>query len=121
MLIVDESTYFIHLTAGDNGTVGFTLDATLSDESTIPYEFQPGDKVTFYLKHSSPYSEYLEKDMTIDFEENVSILSFIPEDTAKLPPGKYKYSCKIVCADNNEKYTFIENAIFEVGDQQEDL
>lgn len=109
---VDSNSKYIFLTRGDNGAVGFT--ASLNEEETELYEFQDGDRVFFRAALKPGRDVAVEKECTIDFEENEAICEFVPEDTKDMEFKVYRYEVELVTADG-EHYTFIRNSPFEIG------
>lgn len=112
MLSINEQE--IYMTRGD--TPELSVKA-LNDDGT-DYEFQEGDRVFFRMGLKPGRDVVLEKECTIDTENNVAVLVFEQEDTDELLFKVYRYEFELVTSEDAH-YTFIADQPFEIGKEIE--
>lgn len=86
----------------------------LKNADGTDYTYEDGDAVWFRLKGVS----LLEKQLGIDFENNKSTLTLLPNDTVNIPFGIYKYEMELVTAIG-EHFTFIADKHFTISEELE--
>ena len=103
----------ITLTRGDSFNA--TIEVMQKSGSTyVPYEFQPNDKLMFYLKHkamNAAKTNYIDRQplITKNINTDSKLLSLLPEDTKGLAFGDYVYDIELTFEDGSVD-TFINNA-----------
>lgn len=107
----------IYLTRGDTCDIMFPAYLKHADGTREPYEFEQGDKVVFRLAKAAGQPLKIEKECTIDFENSAATLYLEPSDTEDLDFGKYRYEVEL--QTGNERYTYIANQLFEIGNEVE--
>lgn len=108
MFVVDKYTKNILLTRGDSAE----LVVSLADSLGIPYEMGSDDTLVF-----SMVNEIGDKDVLLRKEiKDSNVFKFIPDDTNKLPFGKYFYDIQLTTADG-EVYTVVPPSSFVVGEE----
>lgn len=112
MFVVDGDR--VILTRGDS----FYATVEIKLKSGGDYTIQPGDKVTFYLKHSrmnAPRTRYTDAMplITKEIPTDTLVLYLAPEDTKKLSFGEYVYDVEMTFADGGVD-TFINNAVLSL-------
>lgn len=105
----------IYLTRGDTGEISVTATLDTGD----PYEFQDGDRVYFRIGLKPGQDVALEKECTVDVEENKAVLYLEPDDTSELQFKTYRYEFELLCAEDGGHYTFIVDQPFEIGKEIE--
>ena len=102
----------IELTRGDS----MVAEVSMLDKSGEAYVPQEGDSVRFVLKSdwmNPGKTAYVDKRPRL--EKNIStsdlLLRLAPDDTKRLPFGKYRYDIEITFADGYVD-TFINNELF---------
>lgn len=102
----------IELTRGDSAFA----EVSMLDQSGEPYAPQEGDRIRFILKSdwmNPGRSAYVDKRPLV--EKSIStddmMLRLAPDDTKRLPFGKYRYDIEITFADGYVD-TFINNELF---------
>lgn len=110
MLVIDGQ--HIHLTRGDSGYID--LFPMVKDPKTQKYVeriLEEGDAIVFRAQVGN---EILEKNCTIDLEQNLAQLSFLPSDTENLEFKTYFYEIEFISA-HGEPYTCVEWQKFTIG------
>ena len=113
MLKIDKQS--IYLTRGDTAEISVTANLDTGD----PYTFATGDVVIFRMGLKPGRDVALEKQCTVDVEENKAVLYLNPEDTAHMEFKVYRYEFELICAEDGGHYTFIVDQPFEVGKEIE--
>lgn len=104
MLEIDRK-YNMKLTRGDTAYINISLE----DEDETTYEFVEGDTMFFRLAANI----FVEKELSIDFSENIATLTLEPEDTEGLMYETYKYEIELITS-TGEHFTVIPNRSFTV-------
>ena len=112
MLVVNGQE--IYMTRGDTPE----LSVTAQNDDGTDYEFQEGDRVFFRMGLKPGQDVALEKECTVDTENNIAILSFVPEDTEEMAFKTYRYEFELVTPEDGH-YTFIADQPFEIGKEIE--
>lgn len=112
MLVINGQS--IYLTRGDDAELAITAT---NDDGT-EYEFQSGDRVVFRVGLKPGKDVALEKDCSVDLDENKAILYLVPDDTWNMDFKTYRYEFELITS-GNEHYTFIVDQPFEVGKEIE--
>lgn len=89
----------IKLTRGDSASLSVSLDG---------YEMQDGDTLTLSVKVDPSKSEYL-----LQLTADGDAFAFLPETTAELPFGAYRYDIQLDTAAG-EVYTVIPVSSFTI-------
>lgn len=110
MLSVDRQQN-ITLTRSDSAFIDVVELKNIDGEN---YQYSAGDKVYFRV-NSSPM---IEKELTIDLENNMSSLLLVPDDTKDLAFTTYKYEMELVTSAGCH-YTFISYKSFSIGNEVE--
>ena len=116
MLTIDKNE--IHLTRGDTAFIKPIPEIEKEDQpgKYELYELQDGDVIIFRLAVNS--KTVLEKECTIDIENNKATLTLNPEDTENLEARTYYYCFELITFEGDH-FTFIENARFTLGKELE--
>lgn len=112
MLVVNGQE--IYMTRGDTPE----LSVTAQNDDGTDYEFQEGDRVFFRMGLKPGRDIVLEKECTVDMENNVAVLVFEQNDTDELLFKVYRYEFELVTAEGGH-YTFIADQPFEIGKEIE--
>ena len=106
------------MTRGDTLYIDVKKLKYRDDEGQIKdYEFVTGDKVYFRLKVNDGL--VVEKQFSVDLEENKASLELVPSDTESLTNGAiYNYEIEVVTADSKH-FTIKENKKFTIGTELE--
>ena len=99
----------IQLTRGDTAYIEVSIDNTLADGSTEPYEVAANDTLTLSVKSSTDDTVYR-------FQKTIvgsNLFHIEPEDTRNCEFGKYKYDVQLTKA-SGDVYTVIEPTYFRV-------
>lgn len=89
MLKIDETTFAISMTRGDNVTLTFSA---IDDEGHL-YEMQEGDTIKFTVRKK------LELDKLIEIVSDNWDIDILPEHTKSLEFGKYYYDVQLNMAN----------------------
>lgn len=96
----------IELTRGDTARYIVPIENECTGE---PYIVQPGDKLTLSVKRSVSDKSYVLQKVV----EGSSEIHFKPEDTQKIPCGRYVYDVQLDTEDG-DRFTVIKPAAFEI-------
>lgn len=98
----------IALTRGDSASIPLFINQG-SDLKPIRYIVQPGDTIYFALMQTNQYFEtaIVKKVFTSANlnENNDVVITFNPQDTEQLIPGKYYYQIKAKLLNEDGSYT----------------
>lgn len=98
------------------------ISMTRGDSETITVScqerpFAEGDKITFTVRFTpSSKEKEIEKTVTEFTEEGKAIIEILPEDTAKMAFGKYRYDIQLTGADETVT-TIIKPAEFRIEEE----
>lgn len=95
----------IYMTRGDSESIGVKLSG---------YMLTEGDKVELTVRRSVGNSAVIHKTVT-EFSDNTAIISISPEDTQRLPFGKYIYDIQITYGGSVK--TIVTPSAFEIGEE----
>ena len=108
MFVVDKFTKNILLTRGDSAE----LVVSLADSLGIPYVMSSVDTLVFSMvKEIGDTEVLLRKEI-----KDSNVFKFIPDDTNKLPFGKYFYDIQLTTT-NDEVYTVVSPSSFVIGEE----
>lgn len=113
MLKIDKQS--IYLTRGDTAEIATTATLDTGD----PYEFASGDVVYFRMALKPGRDVALEKQCTVDVENNKAVLYLDPDDTRNMDFKVYRYEFELICHEDGGHYTYIVDQPFEIGKEIE--
>ena len=113
MLKIDGQS--IYLTRGDTAEISTTATLDTGD----PYDFVSGDIVYFRMAIKPGRDVALEKQCTVDVDNNKAVLYLNPEDTKNMDFKVYRYEFELICAEDGGHYTYIVDQPFEIGKEIE--
>lgn len=73
--------------------------------------FQEGDVVALQVRQSASDDEALVTKIVDTFDDGKALINLLPEDTACIDPGKYKYDIEVHWANGTVK-TIVEKSDF---------
>ena len=106
----------IYLTRCDSAEIAVSI--TKNDGSD--YTLEAGDKVIFRLALDAGKPVDVEKECTIDVENNKAILTLVPADTRGLKFKTYRYEFELLRGADDTHYTFIVDQPFTIGKELEE-
>lgn len=92
----------IAIVRGDTGK--FKVDIT--DAKGEPYDLEPGDQLTLTVRKTPSSDDIL-------IQKHGDEIEFTPENTARLPYGRYVYDLELRLADGQVD-TIIQPTLFEI-------
>lgn len=109
----------ITITKGDSGESELFLNIG-TVENPYMYELKDEDEVhlyayakeSFYMRDSFIHKVFTTKDLT---DENMVLISFIPQDTMNIKPGEYLYRIKLIRPGNKVDTVVDENTFVIKG------
>lgn len=111
MFEIDRKTNNCKLTRGD--TLYLDVAAYEDEDLTILHHLVEGDKMFFRLAGAGAY---IEKEIPINLETNLGLLTLVPSDTKSLDFITYKYEIELVTV-LDEHFTFIANKNFKIDEE----
>lgn len=107
MLYIEGNS--IRLTRGDTAYLTVPIFIKVNGENTEEYTMQPDDTLTLSVKKAVRDVEYCFQKVTT----GTNTIHILPQDTAELAFGKYKYDVQLVTA-GGDVFTLIEVDNFEL-------
>ena len=101
-----EADGTIRLTRGDTARLSLDIRKCRTEEE---YVLAPGDILRFTIKRSVEDSNTILQKVL----KETTTLHLLPEDTADLPYGKYKYDIELT-TETGDVYTIVEPSTFEL-------